>query len=174
MEENGNQPPVNDPSNSSNGVNDEHKDQGNGSTNQNPSDNKGDKAYREQQSRADKATNERDQLNNRVAFLENFAADNMKNQLISGFLKENQTKYPDVTAEDLQKFVNSPDDLEEVAKHLQTKYQDIRQSTLTSVREVPDDSMTEQEKSDAKSKIKEDDPNRFGKWLSIQSKRTRK
>jgi len=130
-------------------------------------------AYREQQSRADKAESQLSETDQRLAFLESVAGESMRERMTSEFIAENKDTYPDVTAEDLKELVSSPDDFERVAKHLQKKHEDIRQSTLASVREVPDQSMTEDEKTAEKAKIKPG-PRSFGEFLRIQSTRTRK
>lgn len=131
-------------------------------------------AYRKKQSDADKAKGSQDDTNQRIDFLESVVGETLQERMIDDFLKENGETYPDVTAEDLKELVSDPDSFERVAKHLQKKHEDIKQSTLASVREVPDDSMTIDEKKKAKAEISTDDPNRFSRWLHIASKPTRK
>lgn len=130
-------------------------------------------AYRKQQSAKDKALHESDDIHDRLEFLEGIAGESMKEKMVTEFVSEHQKDFPDVSADDLKELVNSPADFEKVAKFLQKKHEDIKQSTLSSVREVPDDSMTADEKQAEIDKIEPSD-NSFGRWLHIASKKTRK
>lgn len=148
------------------------KGNGKGSNNQ-PS--KQDEAFREQQSRADRANSENDSLREDVDFLQSFAYEKMRDDAVKDFLKEKGKEFPNVKAEDLKKFVSSPDEMEETAKYLQDKYQEIQQDTLASAREVPDNSITQAEFDKEKKALDEsNDPNRFQKWLRLKSKPIRK
>ena len=161
--EQGNQPPVND-----------DKGKGKGSSSK-PTVDKQAEAYREQQSRADRAEAERDEVAERLEFLEGEAVERMRDKAIADFRKENGEKYPNVTDEDLVRFATGPDDLEETAKYLQEKHDKIKQDTLASARDVPDDSISQSEFDAEKKKLDEsNDPDRFNKWLRLKAKRIRK
>lgn len=171
--ENENPKPPTTPPNGDQAVNDD-KGGAKGSSNKPPVD-KQTEAYRQQQARADRAEAERDEVAERLDFLESEAVDRMRDKAIAEFRKENGEKFPDVSSEDLAKFATSPDDLEETAKYLQDKADKFKQDTLANARDVPDDSITQAEFEAEKKKLDEsNDPNRFQKWLRLKAKPIRK
>lgn len=132
-------------------------------------------AYRKQQSRADKAESEKDELAQRLDFLETQAMIGMRDNAVKDFLKENGDKYPNVSTEDLVRFATSPDDLEDTAKYLQTKHDKTRESVLAAAREVPEESITAEQKAEELKKLEQsNDPNRFSKFLKLQALKVRK
>lgn len=153
---------------------DENKGNGNGSPA--PSENnKQVEAYRQQQARADKNASEADDLRERTEMLESLAMEQMRDKAVKEFLTEKGKDYPNVTSDDLVRFASGPDDLEEVAKYLEDKAQGVRQSVLDDVRQVPDDSLTEEQaKAELKKLESSNDPHRFGKFMAIQSRIKRK
>lgn len=131
-------------------------------------------AYRKMQSEKDKTAAENGDLRETVEFLQQEAAERMKNKAIGDFLKENAEKYPDVTAEDLQ-FATSEEDLERIATHWQTKAAKQRQQVLADVRQVPDNSITETEKQKELDKLKtSNSPNRFLDYLRLEARPIKK
>lgn len=138
-----------------------------------PSNDQQHEGYRKQQSRADKAEAENQQLNERLATLEEVAMGSVKEKLVGEFITENKDKYPDVTKEDLADLVNSPDDMEIVAKKLQKKAEDIKERTLANAREVPEITMTEAEKKKALAELKPSATS-FRDYLKIATTKLRK
>lgn len=139
----------------------------------NPTDEKQKEAYRQAQSRADKAEAGKNETDERLAFLEGIAGESMKKTMISDFVKEFGSKYPDVSVDDLNELATSPDELESKAKYLQKKVDDLKQSTLASVREVPSDTMSAEEKAKALKELKPSSHS-FADFLRIQSTKLRK
>lgn len=166
-------PPVTDPTSSDNqSATTVDNDQAQGSTTDKTTD-KSAEAYRQQQSRADKAQAEASELSQRLEFTESVASEYMRDKMISEFLTENKSKYPDVSDADLKELATSPDDMEAKATFLQKKSEDIKQSTLASVREVPEHTMTEAEKKKALSELKPS-PSSFQDFLRIRQTKVRK
>lgn len=146
------------------------KDEGSSSTPPAPS--KSDKGFREQQSRADRTAAELEAANERLDELENTLLLQQRDGDIKAFIKENGSKYPDVTVEDLDRFALSHDDLEETAKYLQGRHEKIKQDTLANAREVPDDSISDEEYEKEAKKLQESsDPSRFEKWLRLKNRK---
>ncbi len=165
--------PTNDPAHSGDApVITADKDQDKGLP-KNPNDEKQKEAYRKEQSRADKAEAGKNDTDERLAFLEGIAGESMKKTMISDFVKEFGSKYPDVSVDDLNELATSPDELESKAKYLQKKVTDLKQSTLASVREVPADTMSAEEKAKALKELKPSSHS-FADFLRIQSTKLRK
>lgn len=132
-------------------------------------------AYRKQQSRADKAESDKDEMAERLNFLEAQAMIGMRDSAVKEFLSENSNKYPNVSTDDLVRFASSPDDLEDTAKYLQKKHDETKESVLAAAREVPEESITaEQKAKELKELEQSNDPNRFSKFLRLQSLKVRK
>lgn len=167
------QTPANTPPSSDKGTTDE-KGAGNGS----PApveDNKQVEAYRKKQSEVDQGKSELDSMREDVDFLTQVAMEGHRDKLIADFLAEKGKEYPNVTADDLKRFAGSAEELDDTAKYLEGRIKTSSQSLLEEMRNVPEETMTDDEKAKALKNLESsNDPNRFAKFLRIQSIRTRK
>ena len=132
-------------------------------------------SHRKMQSERDKAKAEKQSFEERLAAMEDRDALAARDSAISSFLKKNGDKYKDVEAEDLE-FATSPDEIEVLAKRSQAKADRIRNEALKSLKEVPEESLTAEEKAKALANLeKEVKPgeSKFGSFLNIQRKKVK-
>jgi hypothetical protein len=81
------------------------------------------------------------QASNSDAFVEQIA----RERAIDSFLKENQQKYPDLTADDLS-HISSPEDLDTEAARIQRRLEDHTQNKLLELENAKPPKMTQEEK----------------------------
>lgn len=135
-------------------------------------------ARRQQQSEADKGKKvESDDFVSRVEFLEQREMERVRDQHVSGFLRDNASDYPNVKADDpLFKYANSEDDVKDIAAEIQNRYKTMQQEALSSVQTEPD-WLTEEEIAEEEKKLEEDTTkhgrSNFMGFLNTQQRRKR-
>lgn len=136
-----------------------------------------DDATRKLQSHRDKLAAENQELNKRLSALENQFFGQSVQRTLNDFIEGNKEKYPDVEVDDLM-LAEDEAHLEDAAKKAQAKYDRIRNNALQKVREVPEETMTAEEKAQALKALEgdfsEDGQSRFSKYLNITRTKTRK
>jgi len=125
-------------------------------------------ARRDQQSKKDKANSSIDPKDDTMDFLLGREMEREREKYVSDFLTENKDKYPNLDAKDLR-FANTPDDVKELADHLQNKYKTMQQEALSSV-QATDVELTPAQLKEAEKALEKESQttNRstFGAWLS--------
>lgn len=120
-----------------------------------------------------KLQSDRDKLRERVAELEGYAVEGMREKAVNSFLKENKSKFPDVALEDFA-FAESPEQFEEIAKKQQDRMDRVKLKAIEDVHKPQDDSLTDEQVEKEVSKLEKEPPkNAFQQFLSLQQRRKR-
>lgn len=107
------------------------------------------------------------EIKNRLSYVDLLAM----REDIGTFLKDNADKYPDVTVQDLEGIIASPDDIEPQAKALQERYEKIIQNRLQKIESTPQPQLTTEQRAEQEKELKKEPKSgNFGKMLRLRSK----
>lgn len=130
-------------------------------------------AERKLQSARDKARSESKSTEEQLSELQEHVFGKEVREHLTTFLDEKKKDYPDLTVDDLANAESLSDEhLTAEAKRMQGRFDSVRNEALKRVQEVPDETMSEEERTEALTNLEKepDSPgqSRFSKFLNLQ------